>query len=120
MTNRPERLIRTGLPIPHRPAPGIKKYDAKDPETVFLAVEPLLPPGVPKVLISDVAFGASRALGGPCNTPTVSERLAAGGLSYDRLDSTAKIAWSQSDLRKDDHDRFIDPAERPPVAMARR
>ena len=79
----PDRHARTMLPIPDRPAPGLTTYDAKDPDTAFPPIEPLLPPeGAPNVLVvllDDVGFGASSAFGGPCQTPTA-ERLAAGGL----------------------------------------
>ena len=55
------------LPIPDRPAPGLTTYDAKDPDTSYPPIEPLLPPqGAPNVLIvllDDVGFGASSALG---------------------------------------------------------
>ena len=40
------------------------------------------------VLIDDVGFAASSAFGGPINTPTA-ERLAAGGLKYNRFHTTA-------------------------------
>ena len=77
----PDRHARTMLPIPDRPAPGLTTYDAKDPDTAYPPIEPLLPPaGAPNVLvilIDDVGFGASSAFGGPCNTPTA-ERLGGG------------------------------------------
>ena len=77
----PDRHARTMLPIPDRPAPGLTTYDAKDPDTAYPPIEPLLPPeGAPNVLVvllDDVGFGASSAFGGPCQTPTA-ERLAAG------------------------------------------
>ena len=51
MTNSPDRHARAVLPIPDRPAPGLTTYDAKDPETSFPPIEPLLPPGgAPNVL----------------------------------------------------------------------
>ena len=88
MTSSPDRHARTMLPIPDRPAPGLTTYDAKDPDTAFPPIEPLLPPaGAPNVLIvllDDVGFGASSAFGGPCETPTA-ERLAAGGLHVQPL-----------------------------------
>ena len=91
----PDRHARTMLPIPDRPAPGLTTYDAKDPDTAFPPIEPLLPPeGAPNVLIvllDDVGFGASSAFGGPCRTPTA-ERLAAGGLRYNRFHTTALCA----------------------------
>ena len=58
-----DRHARTMLPIPDRPAPGLTTYDAKDPDTAFPPIEPLLPPeGAPNVLIillDDVGFGAA-------------------------------------------------------------
>ena len=70
----PDEHARTMLPIPDRPAPGLTTYDAKDPDTSYPPIEPLLPPaGAPNVLIvlvDDVGFGASSAFGGPCSTST--------------------------------------------------
>ncbi|MEZ0447499.1 arylsulfatase [Cellulomonas sp. ICMP 17802] len=90
-----DRHARTMLPIPDRRAPGLTTYDAKDPDTAFPPIEPLLPPpGAPNVvivLLDDVGFGASSAFGGPCATPTA-ERLAAGGLRYNRFHTTALCA----------------------------
>ncbi len=84
----PDRHARSMLPIPDRPAPGLTTYDAKDPDTSYPPIEPLLPPaGAPNVLVvllDDVGFGASSAFGGPCQTPTA-ERLAAGGLQVQPL-----------------------------------
>ena len=89
------------LPIPDRPAPGLTTYDAKDPDTAFPPIEPLLPPaGAPNVLVvllDDVGFGASSAFGGPCRTPTA-ERLAAGGLRYNRFHTTALCAPTRQAL----------------------
>jgi arylsulfatase len=95
MAKAPDQHARTVLPIPDRPAPGLTTYDAKDPDTAYPPIEPLLPPaGAPNVLIvllDDVGFGASSAFGGPCNTPTA-ERLAAAGLRYNRFHTTALCA----------------------------
>ncbi|MCZ7588782.1 MAG: sulfatase-like hydrolase/transferase [Gaiella sp.] len=89
------------LPIPDRPKPGLTTYDAKDPDTAYPPIEPLLPPeGAPNVLIvllDDVGFGASSAFGGPCQTPTA-ERLAAGGLRYNRFHTTALCAPTRQAL----------------------
>ena len=101
MTNRPDRQARTILPIPDRPATGLTTFDAKDPETSFPPIEPLLPPaGAPNVLIvllDDVGFGAASAFGGPCRTPTA-ERLAAGGLRFNRFHTTALCAPTRQAL----------------------
>jgi arylsulfatase len=87
----PDNPQREILPIPDRPYGGFTAYDAKSPDT-FPAIEPLRPPaGAPNVLVvllDDVGFGASSAFGGPISTPTA-ERLAAGGLKYNRFHTTA-------------------------------
>ena len=96
-----DRHARTMLPIPDRPAPGLTTYDAKDPDTSYPPIEPLLPPeGAPNILIvllDDVGFGASSAFGGPCATPNA-ERLAAGGLKYNRFHTTALCAPTRQAL----------------------
>ncbi len=101
MSTPSDRHARAMLPIPDRPAPGLTTYDAKDPETSYPPIEPLLPPaGAPNVLIvllDDVGFGASSAFGGPCRTPTA-ERLAAGGLRYNRFHTTALCAPTRQAL----------------------
>jgi arylsulfatase A-like enzyme len=87
-----DNIQRTVLPIPDRPRPGLVTYDAKDPETKFPPITQLRPPkGAPNVLvilIDDAGFGSSSAFGGPCYTPNA-ERLAAGGLKYNRFHTTA-------------------------------
>ena len=101
MASTPDRHARTMLPIPDRPAPGLTTYDAKDPDTSFPPIEPLLPPaGAPNVLVvlvDDVGFGASSAFGGPCRTPTA-ERLAARGLRFNRFHTTALCAPTRQAL----------------------
>jgi arylsulfatase A-like enzyme len=95
MANSPDRHARAMLPIPDRPSPGLTTYDAKDPDTAYPPIEPLLPPdGAPNVLIvllDDVGFGASSTFGGPCQTPT-GDKLAAAGLKYNRFHTTALCA----------------------------
>ena len=95
MANQPNNHLRAILPIPDVVKPGLTTYDAKDPETHYPPIEPLRPPdGAPNVLIillDDVGFGASSAFGGPCHTPTA-ERLAGGGLRYNRFHTTALCA----------------------------
>jgi arylsulfatase len=49
------------------------------------------------VLLDDVGFGASSAFGGPCATPTA-ERLAAGGLKFNRFHTTALCAPTRQAL----------------------
>ena len=97
----PDRHARSMLPIPDLPRPGLTTYDAKDPATSYPPIEPLRPPaGAPNVvvvLLDDVGFGAASAFGGPCATPTA-ERLAAGGLTYNRFHTTALCAPTRQAL----------------------
>jgi arylsulfatase A-like enzyme len=83
---------RTVLPIPDTARTGLITYDARDPDTKYPPITQLRPPkGAPNVLvvlIDDAGFGSSSAFGGPCQTPNA-ERLAAGGLKYNRFHTTA-------------------------------
>ena len=92
---------REVLPIPDRRHAALATYDAKDPDTSFAPIEPLRPPaGAPNVLVvllDDVGFGASSAFGGPCATPNA-ERLAAGGLKYNRFHTTALCSPTRAAL----------------------
>ncbi|MGP0098333.1 MAG: arylsulfatase [Terriglobales bacterium] len=87
-----DNISRAVLPIPDQPCVGLTTYDAKDPDTKFPPIEQLRPPaGAPNVLlilIDDAGFGSSSAFGGPCRTPNA-EKLAAGGLKYNRFHTTA-------------------------------
>ncbi len=98
---RVDRHARAMLPIPDVPRTGLTTYDAKDPDTSFPPIEPLLPPdGAPNVLVillDDVGFGAASAFGGPCRTPNA-DRLAAGGLRYNRFHTTALCAPTRQAL----------------------
>src|SRR6187397_2275436 len=90
-----DSIQRAVLPIPDRKPVRLTTYNSKDPDTKFPPITPLRPPaGAPNVLIvllDDVGFGASSAFGGPCLTPTA-ERLAAGGLTFNRFHTTALCA----------------------------
>ncbi len=90
--NDQDKIQRTVLPIPDQLRSGLITYDAKDPDTKNPPITQLRPPkGAPNVLIvliDDAGFGSSSAFGGPCNTPTA-ERLAAGGLTFNRFHTTA-------------------------------
>ena len=87
-----DRQCRFHLPIPARERTGLVAYDAKDPDARHPKIEQLRPPkGAPNiliVLIDDAGFGSSSAFGGPCQTPNA-EKLAAGGLNYNRFHTTA-------------------------------
>lgn len=101
MKSKPETVSRTVLPIPERPFTGPVMFDAKDPNSKFPPIEPLRPPkGAPNVLLillDDAGFGAMNTFGGPCTTPTA-DRLAAGGLTYNRFHVCALCAPSRAAL----------------------
>jgi arylsulfatase len=92
---------RSVLPIPEREHVGLTTYDAKDPDTAFPPITALRPPiaapNVLIVLIDDTGFGSSSAFGGPCATPNA-ERLAAGGLRFNRFHTTALCAPTRAAL----------------------
>jgi arylsulfatase len=95
----PDHLDRSRLPIAEPVSATDQPLDAR--EATFLPIEPRRPPtGAPNVLvvlIDDVGFAASSAFGGPCHTPTA-ERLAAGGLRYNRFHTTALCAPTRAAL----------------------
>lgn len=87
-----DKKHRSHLPMPNTEHPKLIVYDAKDPDHKNAPIPQLRPPkGAPNVLIiliDDAGFGASSAFGGPCQTPNA-EKLAAGGLKYNRFHTTA-------------------------------
>ena len=98
-----ERRARRGvLPIPDRQHLGLLTYDAKDPDTSFPPIEPLLPPaGAPNVLIvllDDVGYGAGqpvRRAGAACRPRS---GCSSGGLTYNRFHTTALCAPTRAAL----------------------
>ena len=144
----PDRHARTMLPIPDRPAPGLTTYDAKDPETSFPPIEPLLPPeGAHQVRMEFAYDGGGLAKGGDVTLYYDGDAVGTGRVEntqpmvfsgdettdigqetgttvspeYTARDSrfSGKINWVQIDLGADDHDHFIDPEERLRLAMAK-
>ena len=101
MAHGPNGAGREVLPIPDRRHAALTTYDAKDPDTSFAPIEPLRPPaGAPNVLvvlIDDAGFGASSAFGGAIATPNA-ERLAAGGLKFNRFHTTALCSPTRAAL----------------------
>ena len=87
-----DKKHRSHLPMPNTDRIGRITYDAKDPDTQNPPIEQLRPPkdapNVLIILIDDAGFGSSSAFGGPCQTPNA-EKLAAGGLKYNRFHTTA-------------------------------
>jgi len=96
-----DKKHRSHLPMPNTERPRFIAYDAKDPDSEFPPIERLRPPkGAPNVLVvlfDDVGFGASSAFGGPVQMPTA-ERLAGGGLKYNRFHTTALCAPTRQAL----------------------
>jgi arylsulfatase A-like enzyme len=90
--NSNDKKHRSHLPMRNTGKPQFIAYDAKDPDSKFPPIEQLRPPeGAPNVLIiliDDAGFGSSSAFGGPCYTPNA-EKLAAGGLKFNRFHTTA-------------------------------
>jgi len=96
-----DKKHRSHLPIPTPERTGLITYDARDPDTKFPPIEQLRPPkGAPNVLvilIDDAGFGSSSAFGGPCQTPNA-EKLAAGGLKYNRFHTAALCSPTRAAL----------------------
>jgi hypothetical protein len=96
-----DKKHRSHLPIATAERSGFMAYDAKDPDSKFPPIEQLRPPkGAPNVLIiliDDAGFGSASAFGGPCLTPSA-EKLAAGGLKYNRFHTTALCSPSRQAL----------------------
>jgi arylsulfatase A-like enzyme len=83
-------LDRTVLPIHEPEAPSFTELDAREAKAPprFEVEAPKGAPNVVIVLIDDIGFGHSSAFGGPIRMPTL-DRLAAGGLRYNRFHTTA-------------------------------
>ena len=101
MSRQPDMYARAILPIPDQVKHGLTTYDAKDPDTHFPAIRELRPPeGAPNVviiLLDDAGFGSTGTFGGPCDTPTF-DKLAAGGLRYNRFHTCALCAPTRAAL----------------------
>jgi arylsulfatase A-like enzyme len=83
-------LDRTVLPITEPASKPITTLDARDAKAPprFEVKSPQGAPNVVIVLIDDIGFGHSSAFGGPIRMPTL-EKLAGGGLKYNRFHTTA-------------------------------
>ncbi|MES2661164.1 MAG: arylsulfatase [Verrucomicrobiota bacterium] len=94
-----DTLDRTVLPI-HEPEPAsITTLDARNAKAPprFEIKAPAGAPNVVIVLIDDIGFGHSSAFGGPIKMPTL-EKLATGGLRYNRFHTTALCSPSRTAL----------------------
>src|SRR5262249_9062023 len=90
---------RNVLPIPEPPFQGKIGPTTKDSKTDF-PKEVQAPKGAPNVLLiltDDVGFGASSTFGGPIPTPTF-DKLAANGLKYNRMHTTALCSPTRAAL----------------------
>ncbi len=83
-------LDRTSLPVAEPSRPPITELDARNAKAPprFEVRAPDGAPNVLLVLIDDFGFGQASAFGGGVQTPTL-ERLAQGGLKYNRFHVTA-------------------------------
>jgi arylsulfatase A-like enzyme len=90
---------RTVLPIHEPTYAPISTLDARDATAPprFAVDAPEGAPNVVIVLIDDIGFGHSSAFGGPIQMPTL-ERLAAGGLRYNRFHTTALCSPTRTAL----------------------
>jgi arylsulfatase len=96
MSGGPDRTV---LPIKEPTYPVITELDARNAKAParFEVKAPDGAPNVVVVLIDDIGFGHSSAFGGPINMPTL-ERLAAGGLKYNRFHTTALCSPTRTAL----------------------
>jgi arylsulfatase len=92
-------IDRSVLPISEPSIPAYTELDARKAVAPprFEVKAPEKAPNVVIVLIDDIGFGHSSAFGGPINMPTL-ERLAAGGLRYNRFHTTALCSPTRTAL----------------------
>ena len=96
-------IDRTRLPIRRPPFEGVVKrtLDGSEPDWNHVAPIPA-PDGAPNVLLvltDDAGFGNPSGFGGPCRTPTL-DRLADGGLRYNRFHTTALCSPTRAALSR--------------------
>ncbi|MEM1447884.1 MAG: sulfatase-like hydrolase/transferase [Planctomycetota bacterium] len=92
-------LDRTVLPMQPPARDPITEMDARNVTTPerFVVEPPAGAPNVVVILIDDLGFGATSTFGGPINTPTF-DRLAAGGLRFNRFHTTALCSPTRAAL----------------------
>ncbi len=93
------KMDRTVLPIKTPQYAPIKVLDARDAKKppMFQIKPPAGAPNVVIVLIDDIGFGATSTFGGPIPTPTF-DRLAKGGLRFNRFHTTALCSPTRASL----------------------
>src|SRR5579872_6451620 len=94
-----DQLDRRVLPIPEPKLAPITELDARQAKAPprFEVKAPASAPNVLIVLIDDMGFGQSSAFGGPIHMPTL-ERLAQGGLKYNKFHTTALCSPTRAAL----------------------
>ena len=92
-------LDRSVLPIPEPKLTPITELDARNSKAPprFEVKVPAGAPNVLIVLIDDMGFGQSSAFGGPIHMPTI-EKLAKGGLKYNKFHTTALCSPTRAAL----------------------
>jgi arylsulfatase A-like enzyme len=94
-------IDRSSLPIRRAAFRGVAKKTLDGSQPDWNSVAPIpAPDGAPNVLLvmtDDAGFGNPSGFGGPINTPTL-ERLADGGLSYNRFHVTAMCSPTRAAL----------------------
>lgn len=95
-----ETIDRTELPIKQPERPVYTETDARNVKVPprFEVAAPKDAPNVIIVLIDDLGFGATSTFGGPIATPTL-DRLAKGGLKYNRFHTTALCSPTRTALK---------------------
>jgi len=98
-TAQQAQLDRTILPVREPSYPPITELDARKAQAPprFEVKAPQGAPNVVIVLIDDIGFGHSSTFGGPISMPTL-ERLASGGLRYNRFHTTALCSPTRTAL----------------------
>jgi arylsulfatase len=99
MTSKTDETNRKKLPLPEPPFTGRigKTYLESEAEWPKLPTPPAGAPNVVIILLDDVGFGQASTFGGPIATPAL-DKLAAGGLRYNRFHTTAICGPSRAAL----------------------
>jgi arylsulfatase A-like enzyme len=96
-----ESIDRTKLPIRRPPFQGVVNDTLDGSQPDWAHVAPIrAPEGAPNILLvltDDAGFGNPSGFGGPVQTPTL-ERLADGGVSYNRFHTTALCSPTRAAL----------------------
>src|SRR5947207_344548 len=94
-----QQINRTILPVPEPQPPTITELDARNAKAPprFEVQAPQRAPNVVVVLLDDIGFGQSSAVGGPCKMQTA-EKLAAAGLRCNDFHTTARCSPTRTAL----------------------